>query len=215
MPKADVHKRDPLPPPPPVADVPKADITPPWRLPPPPPVADVPKADITPPLRQPLPPPPPQARPPAPPPPPPPPKPPLPPATGADSLITSRPPSRRVTIDSCCEAPGCDQKREAIQCLFCAAHCSWPSWCSWPANITGLCTVHWNKPYRCQYADGWCHHSSKQKDKASCYHPLKMLLKPKHGFLCLVICLLVCFRYSFFSSTWCLNHRSFLNNTTA
>ena len=116
-------------------------------------------ADSTPPWRRPLPPPP----------------PPPPPATGAyfqdapliDST-TSRPPSRRVTIDSWCESRGCGRKRESFECLYCAVHCDWPAGCSWPADISGLCTVHWDKPYRCQYAYYWCHHSSKQKDKASC-----------------------------------------------
>ena len=104
-----------------------------------------------------------------------PPPPPPPPATGAyfqDAPLivssTSRPPSRRVTIDSWCESRGCGLKRESLQCLFCAVHCAWTAGCSWPGNISGLCTVHWNKPYRCQHADYWCHHSSKQKDKASC-----------------------------------------------
>jgi hypothetical protein len=117
--------------------------------------------DSTPPWRRPL------------PPPPPPPS----PATCVffqdASLIDSttyRPPSRRVTIDSWCESRGCGQKRESLQCLFCAVHCAWPAGCSWPNNISGLCTVHWDKPYRCQHADNWCHHSSKQKDKASCKH---------------------------------------------
>ena len=116
--------------------------------------------DSTPPWRRPLPPPPPPS-----------------PATVLlfqnASLIDSttyRPPSRRVTIDSWCESRGCGQKRESLQCLFCAVHCAWPAGCSWPNNISGLCTVHWDKPYRCQHADNWCHHSSKQKDKAFCKH---------------------------------------------
>ena len=151
--QADVHRADSPMAAPPVA--PTADTTPPWKLSPVAPAAD--NADTTPPWKR-------HGFPPLPPPPPP-------PADTADtadppadSLITSRQPGRRVTIDAQCEAPGCDQNRESIQCLLCAVHCTWPPGCAWPANVSGLCTVHWNKLHRCQFADYWCHHPSKQNE---------------------------------------------------
>ena len=144
-----------------VAAIPVCPAMPTSSIPTPSPIAPQPPADSTPPWRR--------SRSPHPPTPPP------PPATGAyfqDALLTDsttrRPPSRRVTIDSWCESRGCGLKRESLQCLFCAVHCAWTAGCSWPGNISGLCTVHWNKPYRCQHADYWCHHSSKQKDNTSC-----------------------------------------------
>ena len=80
---------------------------------------------------------------------------------------------RRIQTNLPCVVQGCVRKRESEACEYCVVHCEWPEELSWPDNVTGLCTVHWLKPSRCQVRTEWCYNSTKRMPPLCDFHLCK------------------------------------------
>ena len=63
-----------------------------------------------------------------------------------------RPSVDKSPADLWCAHPRCQAPLDSAECLLCTVHCVW----RWPTVEAPMCTVHWDKPQRCQTPEMFC-----------------------------------------------------------